>query len=133
MKRFPRLIFSVFLFPVYSIAAEPPECQKQTVEKTVVEMCLVHGEAFQHDMYVMRADKVVIFSLVDDYAEKVELEHTVPPGPAIEFPLSRQGGNPVKITGGCVPVSKGEIEVARLCNFHWGKLHVVKDVRFEFK
>lgn len=115
------------------IAAESLECQRQTVEKSVIEMCLQRGAAFQHDVYILKSDRVPIFALVDDYADKVELEHTIPPGLTIEFPLSKQGGNVVKITGGCVPESKGGFEVARLCNFHWGKLHVVKDVRFEFK
>lgn len=115
------------------IAAESLECQRQTVENSVVEMCLQHGAAFQHDVYILKADRVPIFALVDDYSEKVELEHTIPPGLSIEFPLSKQGGNSVKIAGGCVPESKDGVEVARVCNFYWGKLHVVKDVRFEFK
>lgn len=28
---------------------------------------------------------------------------------------------------------KDGAEVARVCNFYWGKYQVVKDVRFEFK
>jgi hypothetical protein len=114
-------------------AAEPPQCRQQTVEKTVMEMCLLPGGAFQHDLYTLKADKVLIFALVDDYAEKVELEHAVPEGPAIEFPLSRQGEKIVRIRGGCVPENKDGAEVARLCNFYWGKQQVVKDVRFEFQ
>jgi hypothetical protein len=39
----------------------------------------------------------------------------------------------VTIQGGCVPESKDGAEVARICNFFWGKYQVVKDVRFEFK
>jgi hypothetical protein len=116
-----------------AFSAEPPQCKKQTVEKTVFEMCLLPGAAFQHDLYTLKADKVLIFSLVDDYAESVQLEHKIPEGPAIEFPLSRQDGNPVRITGGCLPESKDGAEVARVCNFRWGQIDVVKDVRFEFK
>jgi len=114
-------------------SAEPPECKQQTVEKSVIEMCLLRGAAFQHDLYTLKADKVLIFALVDDFSEKVEIEHTLPSGPSIEFPLSKQGGSSVKITGGCAPESKDGYEVARLCNFYWGKFQVIKDVRFEFK
>jgi hypothetical protein len=63
----------------------------------------------------------------------VELAHTIPPGLTMELPLSKQGINPIKITGGCVPEIKDELEIARMCNFYWGKWQVVKDVRFEFK
>lgn len=115
------------------LAAEPPQCKQQVVEKTMIEMCLLPGAAFQHDLYTVKADKVLLVALVDDYAEKVELEHTIPTGPAIEFPLSLQGEMSIKIKGGCVPESKDGAEVARLCNFFWGKHQIVKDVRFEFK
>jgi hypothetical protein len=115
------------------LAAEPPQCQQQTVEKSVFEMCLLPGAAFQHDLYTLKADKVLIFALVDDYSENVELEHEIPEGLTIEFPLSKQGEKVVKIRGGCAPESKDGAEVARLCNFHWGKYQVVKDIRFEFK
>lgn len=126
-----------FLLPFFAsagvLAAEPPQCKQQTVEKSVVEMCLLQGAAFQHDLYTLKADKVLIFALVDDYSEKVELEHTIPEGLTVEFPLSMQGEKVVKIRGGCVPESKNGAEVARLCNFYWGKYQVVKDIRFEFK
>lgn len=114
-------------------AAEPPQCKQQTVEKSVIEMCLLPGGAFQHDLYTLKADKVLIFALVDDYSENIELEHAIPEGPALEFPLSRQGGKSVTIKGGCTPESKDGAEVARVCNFFWGKYQIVKDVRFEFK
>jgi hypothetical protein len=114
-------------------AAEPPQCRQQTIEKTIIEMCLVPRAAFQHDLYTLKADKVLIFALVDDYSEKIELEHTIPDGLTIEFPLSKQGEKVVKITGGCIPESKNGTEVARSCNFYWGKIQIVKDVRFEFK
>lgn len=129
-------LFAILLLLVAStnaFAAEPPQCKQQTIEKSVIEMCLLPGAAFQHDLYTLKADKVLIFALVDDYSEKVELEHTLPEGLAIEFPLSQQGDKSTKIWGGCVPESKDGAEVARLCNFHWGKHHIVKDVRFEFK
>lgn len=113
--------------------AAPPECKQQKVEQSTVEMCLVRGSAFQHDVYTLKLDKVLIFALVDDFSENVTLEHAIPEGPSIDFPLSRQEGKAVKITGGCVPESKDGAEVARICNFSWGRFQVVKDVRFEFK
>lgn len=117
---------------IFVQAAESPQCRQQTVENSVIEMCLLPGAAFQHDLYTLKADKVMIFALVDDYAENVQLEHVIPEGLTIEFPLSKQGGESVMIKGGCVPESKDGAEVARVCNFHWGKYHIVKDVRFEF-
>ena len=116
-----------------ALAADPPQCRQQIVEKSTLELCLVPGAALQHDLYVLKADRQVIFALVDDFAEKVELEHEIPEGLVVEFPLSLQGEKIVKISGGCRPESKEGLEVARVCNFHWGKHHVVKDVRFEFK
>jgi hypothetical protein len=96
------------------------------------EICLVPGAAFQHDEYTLKADNVLIFALMDDYVEQIELTHAVPDGPALELPLSAQGGKTVNIRGGCVPQSKDVAEVARVCNFSWGKRQIVKDVRFEF-
>lgn len=116
-----------------AVAADSPQCRQQVVEKSTVELCYVPGAAFQHDLYVLKADRTVIFALVDDFSEKVELEHEIPEGPGIEFPLSRQGEKIVKIRGGCRPESQDGLEVARVCNFHWGRHHVVKDARFEFK
>lgn len=133
MKRTLSVVLLLLLASIEALAAEPPQCKQQTVEKSVIEMCLLPGAAFQHDLYTLKADKVLIFALVDDYSEKVEMEHTIPEGLTIEFPLSKQGEKIVKIRGGCVPESKDGAEVARVCNFYWGKHQVVKDVRFEFK
>ncbi|CAJ0894314.1 hypothetical protein [Ralstonia flatus] len=126
------LVLAASLACANATAAESPRCQSQTAENITFEMCLVPNGAFQHDLYTLKADKVLIVALVDDYAESVRLEHKVPEGLSIEFPLSKQGGNPVRITGGCVPESKDGAEVARVCNFHWGNVQVIKDVRFEF-
>lgn len=116
----------------FSASAATPNCKQSTIEKSVVEICLNPGAAFQHDVYTMKVDKVLVFALVDDYVEKVELEHTVPEGLTIELPLSKQGEKIARIKGGCVPESKDGAEVARICNFSWGRYQVVKDVRFEF-
>lgn len=124
---------AISLSSIGANAAVPPQCQQQTVQRTTFEICLLPGAAFQHDLYTVKADKVLLFALVDDYSEKIELEHTLPPGPAIEFPLSQQGEKSTKITGGCLPESKDGVEVARVCNFYWGKFQIAKDVRFEFK
>jgi len=130
-----RLLLSLLLanFASGAFAAEPPQCKQQNIEKSTIEMCLLPGAAFQHDLYTLKADRVLIFALVDDYSENIELEHTIPEGLVIEFPLSKQGEKTTKIKGGCVPESKDGAEVARVCNFYWGKYQVVKDVRFEFK
>ena len=76
----------------------------------------------------------MFFSLVDDFAEDIRLTHTIPSGPSIEYPLSKEAGTPtVEITGGCKPVSKGDVEVTRICNMYWGKKQIIKDVRFDFE
>lgn len=115
-----------------TVYAATPECTQTKIENTEIEMCLTRGSHFQHDLYTLKADKVIIFSLVDDYVENVSLVHTIPEGLVIEFPLSRQGEKTVSITGGCLPVSKDQLEIARICNFSWGKYQVVKNVRFDF-
>ena len=125
-------MFLIGMSTVFSAMAASPRCQRQTVETSVVEMCVESGAAFQHDTYTLKVDNVTVFALVDDYAEKVTLEHTIPDGETIELPLSKQGTKVVQINGGCVPESKGGVEVARVCNFSWGKHQIVKNVRFEF-
>ena len=113
-------------------AQAAPQCKQQTVDKSVVEICMVPGAAFQHDLYTLKANNVLVFALIDDYVEQVELTHTIPEGPAIELPLSQQGEKRVQIKGGCLPESKDGAEVGRVCNFSWGRHQIVKDVRFTF-
>ncbi|BAO63070.1 hypothetical protein ACRZ5O_20310 [Pseudomonas protegens] len=113
-------------------AEQVANCQEQKVQGHSAQMCLLPGAAFQHDTYRLTVDDSLIFSLTDDFAEDVTLVHRIPAGPAVEYPLSRQGTRSVTLKGGCVPVSEGNLEVARLCNFHWGTVQVVKDVRFNF-
>ena len=126
-------IYALVLALTFSTTAFAAECKGEKIENSNIEMCVIRGELFQHDIYRLTADKIVIFALADDYVENVTLEHTIPDGLAIEFPLSKQGEKKVKIMGGCIPVNENETEVARVCNFYWGKYQVVKDVRFEFK
>lgn len=125
-------IFLIGISVVFSAAAASPRCNKETVEKSVVELCLTPGAAFQHDIYTLKIDDVLVFALVDDYADKVTLDHTIPDGETIELPLSKQGEKMVRIAGGCVPESKNGVEVARICNFSWGRHQIVKDARFDF-
>lgn len=132
MKPLRFAILFLAMLSVTALAAESPKCKQNKVENSNIEMCLVLGAAFQHDLYTLKVDKTLIFALVDDYSEKVEVVHTIPEGLTIEFPLSRQGVNPISISGGCAPESKDGAEVARVCNFMWGKVQIVKDVRFEF-
>jgi len=110
-----------------------PECRTQKDAESSASICITRGSAFRHDYYALVVDRDLIFTLADDFAEDIRLRHTIPPGPTIEFPLSRaDGGKVVDIRGGCVPVSKDNTEVARLCNIHWGKKQIIKDELFEF-
>jgi len=36
----------------------------------------------------------------------------------------------VTISGGCVPISDKGTEIARLCDFTWGKIKIIDAVRF---
>jgi hypothetical protein len=124
-----RLLLIAMMVPALAFAA--PDCREQKVDQTLIEMCRFPGGFFQHDTYVLRADKVTVFALADDFAENVTLNHTVPEAAAVEFALSHQDSKNVLIKGGCVPVSKDQLEIARICNFTWGQKQVVKDVRFD--
>jgi hypothetical protein len=141
MKNIPYLssifgffILSLLLKPIASNAQQSkPECQTQAGANFTALICLARGQAMQHDLYSLVVDKALIFTLTDDFSEDVHLKHTIPPGLTLEHPLSRAAGsNTVEITGGCVPESKDEMEVARVCNFSWGGTQVVNNVRFTF-
>lgn len=114
-------------------AKSKPECRQQSGDGYVALMCLTRGGIGGHDMYSLVLDDELIFTLTDDFSDDVRLKHTIPPGPVIEHPLSLKAGSKiVEIVGGCVPVSKNNMEVARVCNFTFGKEQIVKDVHFEF-
>ena len=55
-----------------AMAAPTQQCRHKKVEQSDIEICLVPGAAFQHDMYTLKADKILIAAFVDDYVEKVE-------------------------------------------------------------
>lgn len=109
------------------------DCRIQVVDKDILSMCLHKGDPFQHDYYSLSLNHQLIFHLVDDYVERIELEHVVPSGPSLEFSLSRRSSlQRVKILGGCAPVSKNDLEIARKCDFTWGPFQVVRNVWFDF-
>ena len=109
------------------------DCRIQIVDKDILTMCLHKGDPFQHDHYSLSLNHQLIFHLVDDYVERIELEHIVPTGPSLEFSLSRRASSQrVKILGGCVPVSKNNLEIARKCDFTWGPFQAVRNVWFDF-
>jgi hypothetical protein len=51
---------------------------------------------FKHWTFTLEVDGETIFSLIDDYVEQVSLTHTIPDGPALELPLSRQEQRPFR-------------------------------------
>ncbi|MDF3823063.1 tetratricopeptide repeat protein [Leptospira sp. 96542] len=110
-----------------------PDCRHQVVDKDIVSICHRPAGLFQHYHFTLSLNDQLIFALVDDYVEKVELEHIIPEGPALEFTLSKQPGlKRVKISGGCVPISEQQTEVGRKCDFSWGKLQAIRNVGFDF-
>jgi len=120
------------------IASEPPaqpsspKCKSQKLpEGHVSEICLVEGAMFDHSYFTLRIDALEIFRIADDYAEEVELRHKISRNPSIEFPLSLQGPTESTIRGGCTPVAKNGVLTAHICNFTWGDIQIVKDVRFD--
>lgn len=80
---------SGFSTPVF-FALEPPQCKQQTIEKTVMEISFIPGTTLHHDVYTPKAVIVLLFALLDDYSESVELDHTIPEGFSIKFPHSKQ-------------------------------------------
>jgi hypothetical protein len=111
----------------------PPQCKLQRLAVDhVSEICLIKGANFDHDYFTLRVDSLEVFHIADDYVESVELKHKIPRDTSIEFPLSLQGSAESTLRGGCVPVEKDGVSVASICNFTWGNIPVVKDVRFDF-
>lgn len=120
------------------IASEPsappssPQCKSQKlVEDHLSEICMTRGANFDHDYFTLRVDGLEVFHLADDYAEDVEMKHKIPRDTSIEFPLSLQGPVASTIRGGCTPIEKNGALAAHVCNFTWGNIRIVEDVRFE--
>ncbi len=127
------LLFGL-LVPAAGFAEEgKTTCQEQTAQGHTARLCLTNPGMFKHYQFTLAVDGEHIFTLVDDYVETVTLTHHVPQGPALEMPLSKQGVKEVAISGGCKPVlnAAGDTEIARLCNFKWGKVDIVRDVTFK--
>ena len=124
------LAFLLVALPVAASAAET-KCEERTVSGHSAKMCMLDPGMFKHWTFSLEVDGETIFSLIDDYSEQVSLTHTIPDGPALELPLSKQGSKTVSITGGCVPVmSDRGTEVARQCDFTWGGVKIIDAIRF---
>ncbi len=132
MKPAPAALLLALLLPAGTCAAEDKiTCREQTAEGHKAQLCMRDPGMFRHFQFTLTVDGEHIFTLVDDYVETISLTHKIPQGPALEMPLSKQGANETTLSGGCKPVVKGDAEIARLCNFRWGKVEVIKDIRFD--
>lgn len=110
------------------------KCQEQVVDGHKSKICFNNPGMFMHWQFSLEVDGEHIFTLIDDFVEQISLTHRMPEGLAIEMPLSaKQGTKTVTISGGCVSVfsPKGQTEIARKCNFMWGKTPVIKEAVFE--
>jgi hypothetical protein len=127
------LLLALFLSSAACAAEDKTACREQTTQGHKAELCMRNPGMFRHFQFTLTVDGEHMFTLVDDYVETVSLTHRIPQGPALEMPLSRQGMKEVTLSGGCKPVlnAAGDAEIARLCNFRWGKVDVIKDVRFD--
>jgi hypothetical protein len=103
----PLLLTPILAFAMTSaVAVEASRCQQSSIEKSVIEICLLPGAVFQHDVYTLKVDKVLLFSIVDDFVERVELLHTVPEGPSIEFPSRSKAKRRQRFPAAACPKAK---------------------------
>ena len=122
---------ALILIALPATAFAGTKCEERTVSGHHAKMCMYDPGLFKHWTFSLEVDGEIIFALIDDYSEQVNLTHTIPDGPALELPLSKQGKKTVSITGGCVPVTDREgTEVARQCDFMWGNVKIIDAVRF---
>lgn len=129
MKSARYLVALALAMPAVAMAGT--KCEERTVAHHRAEMCMSNPGMFKHWTFSLEVDGETIFSLVDDYSEKVSLTHTLPEGLALELPLSRQGKKTVSIVGGCVPITNSEgTEIARQCDFTWGDVKIIEAVKF---
>ena len=122
---------ALLLLALPAAASAETKCEERTVSGHHAKMCMYDPGMFKHWTFSLEVDGETIFSLIDDYSEKISLTHTIPDGPALELSLSKQGSKVVSITGGCVPVTSGRgTEIARQCDFTWGAVKIIDAVRF---
>lgn len=125
-------VFLLLLLTASSMVAakEARQCSSQVVDGHKSTICLHDPGMFQHWIFFLVVDGQLILNVVDDFAEDVKLKHTIPPGLALELPLNKGKKGQVELVGGCLPESKGDVEIARVCNFRWGGVKIIDDVRF---
>ncbi len=133
-----KLLAALFglLVPALGFSAEgKTTCREQTTQGHTAKLCVLDPGMFKHYQYTLTVDGEHIFTLVDDYVETISLTHKILEGPSLELPLSKQGLNPITLSGGCQPIlnTAGNAEIGRLCNIKWGKIDIVKDARFDFE
>lgn len=113
-----------------AIAQETQQCDTQKITGHTSKICLHDPGLFHHWTFSLVVDGQLILNIVDDFAENIKLMHTIPPGPALELRLSQGKSGKVALVGGCVPESKKEREIARVCNFSWGNVKIIDNARF---
>jgi len=122
---------ALLFFALPAAAAAETKCEERKVSGHHAKICMHNPGMFKHWTFSLEVDGETIFSLIDDYSEKVSLTHTIPDGLALELPLSKQGSKVVSITGGCIPVISGRgTEIARRCDFTWGAVKIIDAVSF---
>lgn len=131
MKKSLFLLIFLSISSTSVFAKETQQCATQVVGDHTSTLCLHDPGMFQHWIFSLVVDGQLILNVVDDFAEAVKLTHTIPPGLALELPLSKGEKGQVELVGGCLPESKGDVEIARICNFRWGGVKIIDDVRFE--
>jgi hypothetical protein len=106
------------------------QCETQTTGEHNATICLKDYGNFKHWIFSLEVDNQLIFELVDDFAENINLLHKIPKGLVLELPLSKNSKDEVSIVGGCKPISENETEIARVCNFQWGNKKIIENIKF---
>jgi hypothetical protein len=129
-----RTIFVIIIIIVSAsskaIAQETQQCYKQEIDSHKSVICLHDPGLFHHWLFSLTVDGQLIFNVVDDFVEQVNLTHSIPPGLTMELPLSQGKSGEISLVGGCVPEVEKEIEIARVCNFSWGNVKIIDNIRF---
>lgn len=130
MRRVFVLLFIMVQVSGAAIAEETQQCDTQEVDNHKSVICLHDPGLFRHWTFSLVVNRQLILNVVDDFAEKVNLTHKIPSGTTMELPLSQGKRGEISLVGGCVPESEKEIEIARVCNFSWGNIKIIDNVRF---